>query len=122
MLDSGEVGTSVHHSVASLRALVKSFREQVSRFFLPKAHFFKISKIEGSVVFSHQQLFSQLELVKDSLDNCVFSSNKVDTVEMRAAWRCFPEQSEPLNPNHLSTDVLCGSQRRGPARLSGTLD
>lgn len=47
-LSNSEVGTCVHHSVASLRAFVESFREQVSRFFLPKAHFLNISKIKLS--------------------------------------------------------------------------
>lgn len=38
VLNSDEGGSFVHHSVASLRALIKSFREQVSGFFLTKAH------------------------------------------------------------------------------------
>ena len=40
---------------------------------------------------------------------------------MRAPCRFFPEQSELLDPDHLSTDALSGSQRQGPAGLSGSL-
>lgn len=40
---------------------------------------------------------------------------------MRAPWDFFPEQSKPLDPNHLGTDALSGSQRQGPAGLSGSL-
>lgn len=65
--------------------------------------------------------FSWLELVMDSLDVCVFSLTRFDTVETRAAWRFFSEQSQPLDPNHLSTDTHSGSQRWVPLGLSGSL-
>lgn len=64
--------------------------------------------------------FSQFKFVVDSLGNCFFSSNKIDTVEVRAPWRFFPEQSEPLDPNQLSTDAFSGSQRQGFVGFSGS--
>lgn len=40
---------------------------------------------------------------------------------MRAPWRFFSEQSEPLDPNQLSTDAFSGSQRQGCVGFSGPL-
>lgn len=56
MLNSDEGSSFVHHSVASLRALIKSFMEQVSRFFLTKAHCILHMQ---PVIFCHQQFFSE---------------------------------------------------------------
>lgn len=62
-LNSDEGDACVYHSVAPLRAWLKSSMEQISIFFLPKPHFLFTSKIKGPGIFSHQQL------VMDSLGN-----------------------------------------------------
>lgn len=71
VLNSDEGDACVYHSVASLRAWVRSSMEQMSRFFLPKAHVLFTSKTKGPSIFSHQQL------AMDCLDNCFFSITRL---------------------------------------------
>lgn len=60
-----------------------------------------------------QYLFSSAVFLRicSGLDNCICFSIKIDTVDM-TTWRFFfPEESKPLDANHLGMDVLPGVER-----------